>query len=264
MVGSLLLRGMLVGVVAGLLAFGFAKVFGEPQVDRAIAFEEQMSEAKGEAPEPALVSRALQAGLGLFTGVVVYSAAIGGLFSLVFAFVYGRVGSLAPRGTAALLALGGFVAIVLVPDLKYPANPPSVGDPDTIGFRTELFFIMLVISVAALVLAVALARRLRARYGAWNATLLAGLAFVVAIAIAQYALPDINEVPEQFSAVVLWRFRVAALGIQVVLWTTIGLLFGVVAERSFAERFGQRLSGGAVPRSLRHRNCNRQRGRAIP
>jgi Probable cobalt transporter subunit (CbtA) len=240
MVGNLLLRGMLVGVLAGLLSFGFARIFGEPQVDRAIAFEEQMSQAKGELPEPQLVSRETQAGLGLFTGVIVYSAAVGGLFSLVFAFVYGRVGRFGPRATAALLALGGFVAIALVPGLKYPANPPSVGNPETIGLRTKLFFVMLVISVAALVLAVALARRLRAHYGAWNATLIAGAAFFIVIAIVQYALPEINEVPEQFSAVVLWRFRVAALGVQVVLWTTIGLLFGVLTERSFAERFGQR------------------------
>jgi hypothetical protein len=105
MVGNLLLRGMLVGVFAGLLAFGFARIFGEPQVDRAIAFEDQMSQAKGEAPEPELVSRETQAGLGLFTGVIIYSAAIGGLFSLAFAFVYGRVGRLGPRATAALLAL---------------------------------------------------------------------------------------------------------------------------------------------------------------
>jgi hypothetical protein len=62
MVGNLLLRGMLVGVLAGLLAFGFARIFGEPQVDRAIAFEEQMSQAKGEAPEPGIVSRETQAG----------------------------------------------------------------------------------------------------------------------------------------------------------------------------------------------------------
>src|SRR6516162_8457849 len=49
MVGTLLVRGMLVGIVAGLLAFGFAKIFGEPQIDRAIAFEEQMEKAKSEA-----------------------------------------------------------------------------------------------------------------------------------------------------------------------------------------------------------------------
>ncbi len=40
MVGKLLLRGMLVGLIAGILAFAFARVYGEPQVDKAIAFEE--------------------------------------------------------------------------------------------------------------------------------------------------------------------------------------------------------------------------------
>ena len=80
MVGKLLLRGMLVGVIAGLLAFGFARIFGEPQVERAIAFEAQMSHVHGEASEPELVGREMQAGLGLFVGVIVYSAAIGGLF----------------------------------------------------------------------------------------------------------------------------------------------------------------------------------------
>src|SRR5258706_9395343 len=118
MVGTLLVRGMIVGVIAGLLAFGFARIFGEPPIDRAIACEEQIATAKGEAPEPELVSRGTQAGLGLFTGVVVYGAAMGGLFSLVFAFVYGRVGHLGARATSALIAAGGFLVIVLVPTLK--------------------------------------------------------------------------------------------------------------------------------------------------
>ncbi len=232
MVGKLLLRGMIVGFVAGLLAFGFAKVFGEPAVDRAIAFEEQMSQAKGEAPEPEIVSREVQGGFGLFTGIVTYSAALGGLFSLAFAFTYGRVGKLGPRATAALLALGGFVALVLVPGLKYPANPPSVGDPETIRYRTELFFAMLVISVGALSFTVFLARRLLAKHGVWNASVIAGAAFLAIIIVANTALPEINEVPEQFSANLLWQFRVATLGIQTILWATLGLLFGYVAERS--------------------------------
>jgi hypothetical protein len=41
---------MLVGILAGLLAFGFATVFGEPQVDRAISFETQMEQAKRRKP----------------------------------------------------------------------------------------------------------------------------------------------------------------------------------------------------------------------
>jgi hypothetical protein len=245
MVGGLLLRGMLVGIVAAVLAFGFATIFGEPQVDRAIAFEEQMHQAKGEPLGPEIVSRATQAGLGLFTGLVVYSAALGGLFSLVFSFIYGPVGRLDPRSTAALLALAGFVSIVLIPDIKYPSNPLSIGNPDTIGSRTALFFSMIIISVAALVLAISLARSLLTRLGGWNAALLGAATYIVIIAMAQYSLPDINEVPEHFSAVVLWRFRVASLGIHIVLWTTIGLLFGVLTRRVFAQSANGRLAAMA-------------------
>ena len=137
MTGQLLLRGMIVGLIAGLFAFGFARVFGEPPVDAAIAFEEQMSQAANaasgmtEAAEPELVSRVTQAGIGLFTGIMTYSAAIGGLFALVFAFAYGRLGKLGPRGTAALLAVACFIAVIAVPALKYPANPPATGNPAT-------------------------------------------------------------------------------------------------------------------------------------
>ena len=110
MVRTLLIWGMVVGIVAGLLAFGFAKIFGEPQVDRAIAFEDQMDRAKGEAPGPELVSRAVQSGVGLLTGVVVYGTALGGLFALAFAFAYQRIGRLSARSTSALLAAAGFLA----------------------------------------------------------------------------------------------------------------------------------------------------------
>jgi MFS family permease len=249
MVRSLLLRGMLAGLVAGILAFAFARTFGEPQVDHAIAFEEQMSKAKGEAPEPELVSRDVQSSIGLFTGVAVYGAAVGGLFSLVFAFTYGRLGRTGPRTLAAILALCGFIAIVLVPAIKYPPNPPAIGNPDTIGMRTGLFFAMILLSVACFVLAVALARRLRPKHGTWNSAIIAGVAYVVVIAVIQYGLPAINEVPERFSAVVLWRFRAASLGIQVVLWTTIGLLFGYLAERQLAANFAHRVT--AVPSTAR-------------
>ncbi len=260
MVGGLLLRGMLVGVVAGLLAFGFARIFGEPEIDRAISFEALKATTSapaqveahangaihaaaethtGGTPEPELVSRETQAGFGLLIGVVVYGAAIGGLFALCFAFAYGRIGQLGARATSALLALGAYVAIVLVPNIKYPANPPSVGSADSLGSRTGLFFLMIVVSVASLILAIAFARRLRARLGTWNATIVAGVIFIVFIAVVQYGLPPVNEVPEQFSAVVLWRFRAASLGIHAVLWATIGVLFGALTEHSLAAQFNR-------------------------
>lgn len=230
MVGRLLLRGMLVGALAGIFIFIFARIFGEPLVDWAIGFEEKAAQAAGEAAEPEIVSRATQAGLGLFTGAMIFATAVGGLFALVFAFVYGRIGALGARGTSALLAVGAFVAISLVPVLKYPANPPAVGNPETIGARTELFFIMIVASVVGLIVAVGFGRRLAARFGAWNGAILAGIGYIAFIALIQSLLPAINEVPEQFSAAVLWQFRIASLGMHAILWATLGLVFGAWAE----------------------------------
>jgi predicted cobalt transporter CbtA len=247
MVRTFLVRGMLVGIVAGLLSFSFLKIYGEPQVDRAIAFEEQMDEAKAEfakhhgmaVPEeqPELVSRPVQAGLGLFIAVMIYSAAFGGLFGLVFAFAQGRMSSeLSPQALAALLALIGLIAIYLVPNLKYPANPPSVGNPDTIGTRTALYFGMIGISVIAMIGAVNFRRVLSTRYGAWNATLIVAAYYVVVMLVAALLLPAINEVPDEFPAVVLWKFRVASLVAQVIMWTTLGLLFGALTQRAMALR----------------------------
>jgi len=247
MVRTFLVRGMLVGIVAGLLSFGFLKIYGEPQVDRAIAFEEQMDEAKAEfakhhgmaVPEeqPELVSRPVQAGLGLFVAVMVYSAAFGGLFGLAFAFAQGRMaGELSPQALAALLALIGFVAIYLVPNLKYPANPPSVGNPDTIGTRTALYFGMIGISLIAMIGAVNFRRMLTARYGGWNATLMVAAYYLVVMIAAALLLPAINEVPDEFPAVVLWKFRIASLAAQLIMWTTLGLLFGALTQRAMALR----------------------------
>lgn len=236
MVRTLLIRGMLVGALAGLLAFGFGRVFGEPQVDSAIAFEDQMHHSMNMAPEMELVSREVQSTIGLFTGVVVYGAALGGLFALVFAYANGRVGRLAPRSVSALLAALGFVSLVLVPALTYPPNPPAVGEPETIGQRTTLYFGMMLISLIGIVAAVAVGQRLVVRIGKWNAAIAAAAAFVAVVAAAQFLLPAINEVPEHFPADVLWRFRVASLGIQVILWTTIGLVFGALTERNLTAR----------------------------
>jgi predicted cobalt transporter CbtA len=262
MIGTLLVRGMLVGILAGVLAFGFARVFGEAQVDRAIAFEESHSEGDAVAETVAaqdradtadhdhaamtdmaaadhhhggdeeLVSRPTQAGIGLFTAVVVYGAAFGGIFALVFAFAWGRAGVSDPRALAALIALAGFVVLIVVPMIKYPANPPAVGNGDTIGARTALYFAMLVASLFAVAVGLFIRSQLARAWGAWNASL-AGIAAFVAVAVAaMLILPAVNEVPEAFPASLLWQFRIASLGTQAVLWTTLGLAFGALTQRS--------------------------------
>jgi len=255
MVRDLLIRGMIAGFVAGLLCFGVAKLFGEPQVDRAIAFEESHAEAEAAPPahdhgavadasengqsahvhdhgEEELVSRGVQSTAGLLTATAVYGAAMGGLFALAFAFLYGRVGDFSPRALALLLALAAFAAVYYVPSLKYPANPPAVGEPSTISFRTGMYLLMMVISLGGTVFSVATAKRLAVRYGGLDAALIGAGLFIAIIVIAQVVLPDINEVPADFPATVLWKFRMASLGMQAVTWGAMGLVFGWLAERA--------------------------------
>jgi hypothetical protein len=238
MARTLLLRGMLAGVLAGMIAVGFAALFGEPQLELAIGFESAMDHAAGKVPEAALVSRAVQRSAGLLVAGVASGAALGGIVALAFACAYQRVAPAGPKALAALIAGAGFIAVVLVPQLKYPANPPSIGHTETIGLRTALHFEMILIALAALTLAVLLGRHLLARLGKWNASLVAALAFIGIVASVQHVLPDVNEVPKGFPAVVLWRFRIAAIGTQLVLWASLGAIFGGLAERAFSHRAG--------------------------
>jgi hypothetical protein len=202
-----------------------------------------------EPAEAELVSRGLQRTLGLLTGTVVMGIAVGGLFSLVFAWAYGRIGAMSPRLTAAVLALAAYLTVTVVPFTKYPANPPTVGNPDTIDKRTILFLTMIAITILAAVAAGRLRRELLGRLGAWNAALVAVAAFVVVIAVAELILPAVHETPQGFPADVLYRFRLASLGINLTLWTTIGLGFGVAAQRLLAASESRRsvASGSAEP-----------------
>jgi hypothetical protein len=233
----LLVRGMLVGLVAGLIAFVVAKTLGEGSVGAAILFETQHQATEGAAGAahdhgPEIVSRTVQSTVGLLTGTVLFAIAIGGIFALAFALVQGRLGQLGARPTAALVALGGFVGVYLIPILKYPANPPSIGNPDTIGSRTRLYFLAILLGVLVVVGTVIAARQLSARYGAWNGSILAGLGGIAVIGISYWVLPGVHETPDHFPADVLWEFRVSSMAIQASMWLTVGLLFGALTERS--------------------------------
>lgn len=228
---ALLVAGLLAGLIGGIFAFGFAAVVGEPPVEVAISIEESGDghthshgdEEAGEAPE---VSRGVQSTLGLAIATVAFGAALGGLFSLAFAFAHGRIGTTAARATVMSLGAIGFVAVAVVPFLVYPPNPPAVGHAETIGDRTAAYFVMLALS---LVLA-AIAVRAGARHG-WLARVGAALGYVVAVAVVAALLPRFDEVPDDFPAQTLWDFRIASLGTQAVLWAALGVAFAVLVDR---------------------------------
>lgn len=230
MMRTLLVRGMTAGIVAGLATLVFATVFGEPGVNGGIAHEEHAAGA-GHSHEVELVSRGVQSTVGLGTAAIVYGAAIGGIFAVVYALLHGRVSRMSPRSTAGTLALAGFVVIFVVPFVKYPANPPGANDPGTISERTGLYLTLLLFSVAVAVAAFALVRQLGPRIGGWNAALVGGGTYLAVVSAVAYSMPSVAETPADFPATVLYEFRTAALGGQLVLWAILGLMFGALAAK---------------------------------
>jgi Probable cobalt transporter subunit (CbtA) len=229
MTRTLLVRGLLVGLAAGVVAFIVAHIFGEPSVAAAIAVE-QASHPE-EAGMAVLVSRGVQSTFGLLVAVLAFGASIGGLFGLAFAIAQGRLGAVGARTSAGLLALVGFVVIFLVPFIKYPANPPAIGNPETIGRRTGLYFTMLLLSILAAVAAVCVARQIY-RFGAWDRVLSGIGIYLMLVTTCMAILPPVNEVGSNFPATTLWGFRAGSLLTQLAVWATLGLLYGALTDRA--------------------------------
>jgi predicted cobalt transporter CbtA len=248
----LIAGGLLAGAVGAVLAFVFARLCAEPVIARAIAFEDGRTDAENahgvHEHGAELFTRAVQANAGLGFGVLIFGLAMGALFAVLFSVVYARTNEAQPQALSLLLAAGAFGAVYVVPFLKYPPNPPAVGQSDTIGARTGWYLVMVASSVVLAIGAVWLVRRLAVRFGAWNAGLLAAGSYLVAIVVVAVLLPSVDETPEPlrdaagalvypgFPADVLYEFRLVSLATQLVLWASIGLVFSVVSSRLLSER----------------------------
>lgn len=225
--GSLALGAAIVGLLAGLVAATFATIAAEPAIDDAIAIEEANA-AAGPASEhagddEASVDRSHQRVIGLFAAYGLTGAAFGAILALTaHAFRHRR-----PDPSARVLLAGSILAgaLTVAPWLKYPPNPPAVGDPDTLANRQALYVLVVCIAVAVGVAAANVSMRLRHR--GWpdhrRVAVVAAVAAIPMLVVlaAIPGAPDGIGVP----ADLVWRFRLASLGANLTLWAV--LTFGV-------------------------------------
>lgn len=226
------LRGAgLAGLGAGLLVAAFHFVATEPLIDHAIALEEELAQAAAAGGEPPPVSRDAQRG-GLVVGFLWY----GGTWAMLFAVAFQLAQRWLPGSGAAqrglLLALAGYWSVALFPFLKYPANPPGVGDPETITYRQMLYLGVLALSVLAAALAIALAHSVGRISPAPWAPWLAALAVLGAIDAVAYLLmpanPDLVRMPTDVVA----SFRVLSLVGLTLFWAILGVGFALLTRRA--------------------------------
>jgi predicted cobalt transporter CbtA len=148
---------LLAGAIAGTFLSTINQGIVEPYIERAIAIENQKAAMSGEMLNPLeFNSYRVWQKTGEIAAGTILGTAYGSLFGMVF--VYARESIPGSTNVKKALILGAVLLFVLymVPGLKYPANPPAVGDPETIGIRQTLYISYLSISgFSALGLAVA-------------------------------------------------------------------------------------------------------------
>lgn len=246
---SVILGAVLCGLAAGLLAATYARVVGEPLVDRAIAIEEATAAAAesddvghpaGEehADDSVEVGRPDQKGAGLFAAFGLFGAACGLLLA---------ASALSLRGAwlnpfRRIVLAGSILAtsITIVPWLKYPPNPPAVGDPATAGERQRYYFLLIALSCVVLAGAAHLSARLRKadwpdyrRLVAVGATAVVGLSLLVALMPANK-----DPIPSAVGAKLIWQFRVASLGSTTLMWTLLTVGFALLCAEAVRARAG--------------------------
>lgn len=232
--GRFLKRGALAGGCGGLAAAVVLLVVGERSIEDALAIEEAASEGGGEE----LFSRTIQVvGGGLATGL--YGVLLGVIFAVAYASVRHRSRLRDDFGRSVGLGAVGFVAVYLVTWLKYPPNPPAVGDPDTVNERTVAFLTLLAAAVGLAWVAWRASRALRAR--GWADHLRAptvGFGYAAAAGLAVWIWPDSTD-PVEIPATLLWRFRITALAGMATLWSVMATVHGWLwlrAQRREEER----------------------------
>ncbi|HLS77386.1 MAG TPA: CbtA family protein [Nocardia sp.] len=240
---TLLLRGLLAGVIAGLLAATVGHFVGEPHVDAAIALEEAMAEdslgaeaghSHGEQAghshgDDAEVSRTGQK-FGQFLALGLYGLALGAIFGTVAHYAR-RCTALSGPALALLTGVCGWTAVAAVPFFKYPANPPAVGDPDTIDDRTLLWVAVVLLGVAAVGAGLYAYKALAGQLS--TVRLIAGVAAFVAVTTVGYVLlPGVDEVSPDFPPSLLWQFRVSSLAVATTLWAALALGYAALTEFS--------------------------------
>ena len=125
------------------------------------------------------------------------------------------------------LLLGWSVA--WLPFLKYPANPPGVGEPDTVWYRQALYLGFIGLSVVGTALALGLFRRLNRPTGASAPGRVRGLwviALYVIYGAALYAAFPANPDPVEMPAELMSTFRLISLAGLVLYWVSLAGVFG--------------------------------------
>lgn len=223
------------GASAGLVYGTVGILLAGPYLEAAIEVENSAMFAAGEAEDTVEFRAAYesyrdwQRGGHLVAGIVL-GASLGSLFGVVYMMSHASLPGRSHVTKALAVAGVMWVALYVVPFVKYPPSPPAVGDPDTIVVRTALFLVLVAASglaalgFAKMSLYLARTRRLGARQSV-SAGVVCYAAFAAVLLVAMPSNPD--PAPD-IDPALLDGFRVASAAGAASFWASAGVILGAL------------------------------------
>ena len=240
---------LVAGVIVGLLVAAYMNIFNVPVMEWAIALEgcdidragcaEQLAAAEDEAPLPLSILTSLG---GQRIGMSVGLAVIGILYAAIFTGLYHLMRNATPGWNpwawAAVAGLLGFWGVSLYTQVKFPLNPPGIGDEGTLlarqGFQF-LFIAVSTVSVALVIYGVGLINRSSVGSGRWVRYAGIGLAYAVVALLLAFAIPSVRDAaPDWLPPELTIMFRTFTAAGHFLLW--MGIAFATVGYRLYRER----------------------------
>lgn len=219
---------LLAGAIAGTILGAINQVAVEPYIDYAVELEMQNTNQSSQIINPAEFTayRLWQRGGEMLAGTIL-GLSIGSLFGIVFAYTHNSVPGSNNKKKALIVAGIMWFVLFLIPALKYPANPPAVGDPETIYYRQSLYVAFLVISgFSALGLAF-----LYRKMGALNIKkAIIPVAYAAIISGAYLAMPA-NPDPINAPMDLVMGFRITSAITISMFWGLLGVIFGTFWDK---------------------------------
>ena len=221
-IAIVLVSGALAGFVHGTINFALV----EPYLDQAIGLENESLFASGEAEDnlefwAEYESYRIWQKSGQVLAGVILGLAMGSLFGIVYALSRNSLPGKNDVTKSVILAGIMWLTIYIIPFLKYPANPPTVGDGETVMLRAILYVSFIALSGIGVVIFYKLSQKLQN-----NKKYFGLFGYVIFITILFFVMP---ENPDEITAPMnlVNEFRLmSVLGVSS-FWLSVGLILGL-------------------------------------
>lgn len=216
---------LLSGVIAGVILAGVNYFVAEPFIDQTIGIEVDNSIASGEVVDfDELSSYRVWQKEGTFAAGAFLGLTYGAILGIVYVISRKYLPSSDDRKKALILAAIMCLSLYVVPFIKYPANPPAVGDPETIGLRDSLYTIyQLASGLIALGVSILMYKLRRIGYSKY-VIIVIYLGLVASIYAIFPANPDEITAPMDL----VNAFRAVTFGTMVMFYLVLGTIFGIM------------------------------------